>query len=183
MVEAVDTRLQKHELGLHRLAEKCFQESIKAVGKETQLLAQIAGGGPNGAAWWASKDESTGILEHYERTLAQVRGQQISSHAGQVKKALEAVAADKNSFGVALPHEELQAPQHQAILDEAKMQLARASATRCEVLVCKALSRPGSSKTKGRLSESTAEFSSETRENWRAWLCPDLIALVEEAMA
>ena len=69
------------------------------------------------------------------------------------------------------------------VMEKAQKAIQRAWATEVEFLLASTLQRPTSNKYYSRLLQYTAELSSDLKSNWSSAVHPDLVALVQAAMA
>ena len=69
------------------------------------------------------------------------------------------------------------------VMEKAQKAIQRAWTTKAEFLLASTLQRPTSNKYYGRLLQYTAELSSDLKSNWSPAVHPDLVALVQAALA
>ena len=78
--------------------------------------------------------------------------------------------------------EEAKDPALNALFEEARLAITRAAATKLEVMLCLVFdSKRGKGRAK-RISEHTASFVHENKQEWQQWVHPEIKATAEQAL-
>lgn len=146
-----------------------------------------AGGDKAGALWHRGLSADADIVAHYANSLANVLG----LDGGPLEKALLAMDQARNEYTTteatfieALGEDMVKEarPEHVAgVLERGEKYAQRAAITRQEALMCQALQRSASSKTKERLLGFAATLTNELPEGvtWRSVVHEAIVDLVD----
>ena len=143
-------------------------------------LEAVAGGAPDGMVWSAGATADN-LLAVYDETLARLDPVQVTKIAGKAKSAVAEYNFIRDLGGLCteLPNDEAA----RALLVRHDAATTRLTITQSERLLCQALQRASSGKTKERLENITANLTASMGNvDWATQVCPALASAVNEVM-
>ena len=89
---AVASELAKGGGDLEAAAARLLATGLKAMEAAVRPLEKVAGGAPNGAVWWQSREKAAHITTHFSNTLDSIDPTPIESSMGALQQAAAAHA-------------------------------------------------------------------------------------------